>query len=338
MNAVIEKILDVARNADRTIVLPESQDPRVLQAARRVTDEKLARILLKGHEDAIAATAREANVSLDGIEIINQLNHPHRDEYVHQLYESRRHKGMTIDDADKLLANPVYYAGMMVGHDHADGMVAGSICPTRDTVRSALFGVGCADGNKTVSACSIMVTKVPSIGVDGALIFADTGVMPEPTSEQLADIAIAAADACEALMGVEPMVAMLSFSTKGSAYSPAIQKVIDATGMAQTRRPKLKLDGEMQIDAALIPEIAERKAKTSPVAGKANTLIFPDLNCGNIAYKLVERLGGAMALGPLLTGLAKPVNDLSRGCSVDDIVLITAITVAQAVAAGKKNN
>jgi phosphate acetyltransferase len=335
MNAVIEKILDVARNANRKIVLPESQDPRVLRAARRITDEGLAHVMLKGQEDDIAASARDADVGLDGIEIINQLNHPHRDEYVHQLYETRRHKGMTIDDADKLLANPVYYGGMMVGHDHADGMVAGSICPTRDTVRSALFGVGCAEGNKTVSACSIMVTQLPEIGVDGALIFADTGVMPEPNAEQLADIAIAAADACEALMGVEPMVAMLSFSTKGSAYSAAIQKVIDATELAQKRRPKLKLDGEMQLDAALIPEIAERKARTSDVAGHANTLVFPDLNCGNIAYKLVERLGGAMALGPLLTGLAKPVNDLSRGCSVEDIVLISAITVAQAVAASK---
>jgi len=239
---------------------------------------------------------------------------------------------MTRYDAEKLLQRSVYYGGMMVGNGQADAMVCGSICPTKDTIRSALFGVGVSEGNHTVSGYSILNTIVPEVGVDGSLIFADTGVVPEPSVEQLADIAIGAADACTTLLEVEPYVAMLSFSTKGSAYSPAVQKVIDATAIVRSRRPDLKVDGELQLDAAIMPDIGQRKAKGSEVAGRANTLIFPDLSCGNIAYKLLERLGKATALGPLINGLAKPINDLSRGCNEDDIVLITAITAIQAQA------
>ncbi len=328
---VIKKIADRARQAGKRIVLPESQDPRVLRAARQITDLGYAQIVLEGEEEHVAATADEAAVSLDGIDVVNQYTDENRDRYVHQLHERRKHKGMSLNDAEKLLSRPVYYAAMMVGDGFVDGMVSGSICPTRDTVRAALFGVGVAEGNKTVSSCSIMLTIVPEIGVEGAIIFGDTGVMPEPNSEQLADIALASADACRNLLDTEPYVAMLSFSSKGSAYSPAVQKVLDATRIAQERRPDLKLDGELQADAALIPEVAERKAKGSPVAGRANTLVVPDLSCGNIGYKLVERLGRATALGPLLTGLKHPVNDLSRGCSVEDIVLITAVTAVQAI-------
>ena len=331
MNTVVSRITQRAVEAQKRIVLPEADDPRVLQAARTLVDRKYAQIVLLGDPDEIQRLAGQSGVDLSGIEIINHLTDSRRQEYVDLLHERRRNKDLSRQDADKLLSRTVYYGGMLVGAGRVDGMVCGSICPTRDTVRSALFGVGTARGNKTVSSCSLMNTIVTEIGVEGSLIFADTGVLPEPTVEQLADICIAAAESCRALLDVEPRVAMLSFSTKGSAYSPAVQNVIDATRIAKTRRPDLKIDGELQLDAAVIPSVAERKAKGSEVAGRANTLVFPDLNCGNIAYKLVERLGKATALGPLLQGLAKPVNDLSRGCSVEDIVLITAITAVQAL-------
>ncbi len=327
---VIESICSRAAIADKTIVLPEAQDSRVLEAARQITDRKLARIILLGDQEKILSDAQSAGIPLGDIEIINPLTDTDREKFVDILHHRRRHKDMSHNDAEKLLARPVYFGGMLVGQGRADGMVAGSICPTRDTVRSALFGVGTSNGNKTVSACSILNTVIDEIGVDGSVIFADTGVVREPTVEQLAEIAIAAAGTCRSLLGVEPYVAMLSYSTKGSAYSPAVQKVIDATKLAQEKRPDLNIDGELQLDAAILPDVAQRKAHDSQVAGRANTLIFPDLNSGNIAYKLVERLGRATALGPLLQGLAKPVNDLSRGCSIEDITLVSAITAVQA--------
>ena len=327
----MDKITSRARQANKKIVLPEADDPRVLKAARQITDLRYARVTLLGNEAAIRGLASQHGVDLSGVELVDPMTDSKRQEYVNLLHERRKHKDMSLQDADKLLTKVMYYGTMMVGDGRMDGMVSGSVSPTRDTVRAALFGVGLTPGNSTVSSCSVMNTVVPEVGVNGSVIFADTGVVPEPTVEQLADIAIAAADACRALLGVEPFVAMLSFSTKGSAYSPAVQKVIDATKLAQSRRSDLKIDGELQLDAAIIPAIAERKAQGSSVAGKANTLVFPDLSCGNIGYKLVERLGRATALGPLLLGLAKPVNDLSRGCSVEDIVLITAITAVQAI-------
>ncbi|MCD4823455.1 MAG: phosphate acetyltransferase [Phycisphaerae bacterium] len=328
-NTVVDNITTRAVKADKHILLPEPADTRILQATEQIIAKNYAKISLLGNAEEITALAAECGANIEGAEIIDPMTDADRDTLIDKLYEKRKAKGMSREDVDKLLAGTVYYGAMLVGAGRADGMVAGSICPTGETVRAAIYGVGLSEGNRTVSSCSIMNTIVEEIGVDGSVIFADTGVLPEPTVEQLADIGIAASAAARALLDVEPVTAMLSFSTKGSAKSPAVDKVIDATKIIQQRRPDLKVDGELQLDAAVIPEIGQKKAPDSSVAGYANTLVFPDLSCGNIGYKLVERLGRATALGPLLLGLAKPVNDLSRGCSVEDIVLITAITAVQ---------
>ncbi|MFP4356755.1 MAG: phosphate acetyltransferase [Phycisphaerae bacterium] len=326
---VVENITKRAAEITKRICLPETEDDRVVQAAGPIIEKKYAQLVLLGEESELKTRAEKLGVSLDGAEFVNPETDPNRQNYIDALVEKRKHKGMDADKAADLLGRGVYYAGQMVAAGAVDGMVAGSNCPTADTVRSALWGPGLADGCKTVSSCSIMNTIVEQFGVDGSVIFADTGVVPEPTAEQLADIAIAAGKCCRSLLGVEPLVAMISFSTKGSADSPAVEKVREATKIAQDRDPGFAIDGELQVDAAMVESVGKKKAPDSPVAGKANVLVFPDLSCGNSAYKLVERFGRATALGPLLLGLSKPINDLSRGCSVDDIVLVTAITACQ---------
>ena len=330
MNPVVQRIVERAQADDKHIVLPESQDPRVLQAAGEIVAKNYAAVTLLGNPDTIAADAAACGASLEGVTILDHLQSPYHAQFVAKLVEQRSKKGMTEEKAAAMIDQPVYFGAYYVGAGLADGMVAGSICPTADTCRATLFGVGLVEGNRTLSSCSIMNTIIPDVGVHGSLIFADTGVLPEPTVDQLADIGILAAANCRALLDVEPNVAMLSFSTKGSATSPAVEHVIAATKQINERRPDLNVDGELQLDAAIIADIGEKKCPGSPVAGKANTLVFPDLSCGNIAYKLVERLGNATALGPMLMGAAKPINDLSRGCSTEDIVLIAAITACQA--------
>lgn len=326
---ILQNIKKRASSNLQSIILPEGNDPRTLQAAEICTQDKIAKITLLGGEELIRGVALKIGSNLSGISILNHRDASDFGKMAAFYYELRRAKGVTLEEAEQVVKDSLFYGNLLVKKGGADGLVAGAINSTAKVVRAAIQCVGMRQGFKTVSSFFLMVVPNKQFGHEGALVYADCGVIINPDVIQLAEVAIASADSFKTLVNSQPRVAMLSFSTKGSAKHALVDKVIKATKTVKVRRPDLEIDGELQIDAALIPAVGALKAKCSGVAGKANVLIFPDLNSGNIAYKLTERLAGGKAVGPILQGLDKPCNDLSRGCKTEDIVNAIAITAVQ---------
>jgi len=319
-----------ARSAAKHIVLAEGQDPRVIAAAEIIIRDSLAKITLIGQPAKIEALAKEIRANLNGIIIQDPSSSSRANHYAQILHERRRSKGAKEEESQSNARSPLYFANLMVAANQADGALAGAANSSADTVRAAIQSIGLAPDSKIVSSFFLMIIPAKINQEETTLLFADCGIVPDPNAQELAEIAIATADNANNFLEAEPKVALLSFSTKGSANHPNLEKIREALKITKARRPDLIIDGELQADAALIPEIAETKAKGSQAAGRANVLIFPDLNSGNIAYKLVERLANAKAIGPILQGLVKPSNDLSRGCTTEDIVNAVAITSIQA--------
>ncbi len=327
----IEEVKNRAKTNRKTIVLPEATDVRILQAAEIALKEGYANIVLLGDEAKISQLAEQNHFDLSGAIVINPKNSQKRNEYAEKLYELRKEKGLTLEKAQELILDEVYFGMMMVKMEDADGLVSGAIHSTSDTLRPALQILKTAPDTKLVSAFFVMVVPNCQYGENGVFVFGDCGLNENPDSEALAEIANSSAKSFEQLVGKEAKIGMLSYSTYGSAKSELTQKVIEATNLVKERYPEWKVDGELQLDSAIVPEVARSKAPNSNVAGKCNTLVFPDLNAGNIGYKLTQRLAKAEAYGPLCQGIAKPVNDLSRGCSAQDVAGVIAITCVQAM-------
>lgn len=330
---LLEHIVARAKSNKQRIVLPEATEERTLKAADRVLADDLADLILIGNPDELKTLAAKWDLhNIDKATIVDPLNNPKAEEYAELLAELRKKKGMTIEQARELVKNPLYLGCMIIKTEGADGQISGALSTTGDTLRPALQIIKCAPGVTCVSGAMLMLTHEHQYGDDGIIVMGDVAVTPVPTAEQLAQIAVCTAQTARSVAGIQdPRVAMLSFSTKGSAKHEVVDKVVEATRLAHELAPELKLDGELQTDAALVPAVGEKKAPGSLIAGHANVLVVPNLEVGNISYKLVQRLGDALAIGPILQGIARPVNDLSRGCSIEDIYYMVAITACQAM-------